>query len=342
MELEQQFTEAVTTHKKDGTLQVDGERFVPWLGDPVINYEHLHRYRFAKEFVKGKMVLDLACGEGYGSYMLAEEASKVIGVDIDESTIKHASTKYVKDNLKFMKSSMMEVTIKARRLFDVIICFEALEHTEEQDKVMAEVKRLLKDDGIFVTSMPNKYIYSDQANYKNPWHKRELYLDEFKTLLKSTFNNVLIYGQKVFPTSNIFAIFEDAKNTQELAIEKSGSEFSFVSLDKKDARYFIAVASDHLMKAIIGSSYMVDTSESLFRKNAVLEENVHGELEAVCSELETIYNSHGWKFLTCYYKFRDKIFPANSRRRAHAKSLREMVIRMIKAFRGGWHLFRVV
>lgn len=257
---------SATKQKQCYALQADGERFFPWMEDPIINYEHLHRYGFAKEFVKGKKVLDLACGEGYGSYMLSEEASKVIGVDIDESTIKHAGAKYAKDNLKFIKSSITKVAVREDKLFDVIICFEALEHIEGHRKVMAEVKRLLKNDGIFIVSTPNKYVYSDQANYKNPWHKKELYIDEFKTLLKSTFNNVLIYGQRVFPTSNIFPTFQDPQNIQELAIKKNGSEFSFVSLDKKEARYFIAVASNRPMKAMIGGSYLVDASETLFRK----------------------------------------------------------------------------
>lgn len=168
MEPKKNPSSSATKQKQSHALQADGERFLPWMEGPVINYEHLHRYGFAKEFVKGKMILDLACGEGYGSYILAEEAIKVIGVDIDESTIKHASAKYAKDNLKFMESSITEVTIKGGKLFDVIICFEALEHIEEHRKAMAEVERLLKDDGIFIVSTPNKYVCSDLPNYKNP------------------------------------------------------------------------------------------------------------------------------------------------------------------------------
>ena len=137
------------------SLQSDGERFLPWMEDALINYEHLHRYRTAKEFVKGKEVLDLACGEGYGSYMLAEAADEVVGVDINEDAIRHASSTYTRDNLTFLISSIVEVTaIPGSDLFDAIIFFEALEHVEEQDKVMTEVKRLLKNDGIFIVSTP--------------------------------------------------------------------------------------------------------------------------------------------------------------------------------------------
>ena len=294
------------------TPLVSEERYLPEMDDPRINYEHLHRYKFASEFVKDKIVLDLACGEGYGSDILAAQAKKVIGIDIDEPTIKHARTKYLKENLEFKKSSITKVSINEGKLFDVIICFEALEHVDEQDKVMAEAKRLLTDDGIIILSTPNKYVY-DEMNSKNPWHKKELHIDELKGLVRSTFNNVLIYGQRVFPTSNIFPLFEDPKNIQELAIHKMEGEFSFVSVDKKEARYFIVVASNRPIKAVIGSSYLADISEAFFKEYELLKNLQH--------ELETIYNSNGWKFLSCYYKFRDKIFPPDTRRRACAKSL---------------------
>jgi 2-polyprenyl-3-methyl-5-hydroxy-6-metoxy-1,4-benzoquinol methylase len=314
------------------TLKADGERFLPWMEDPIINYEHLHRYGFAKEFAKGKKVLDLACGEGYGSAMLAEEADDVIGIDINEAAIKHASRKYAKGNLRFMRSSMTNVMIKGRKIFDVIICFEALEHIEEHKETMAEVERLLKDGGIFIVSMPNRYVYSDQPHYKNPRHKKELYLDEFETLLKSTFNNVLVYGQKVFPASNIFPMFKAAGTTQELAIEKDESEFSLVRLDKKQARYLMAIASNHPINAAIGSSYLVDASGTASTSEVVLGGS--GELEITRRGLKAIHNFGSRKLLMRYYKFRDKIFPHNTKRRAYARRLKEMARGIIRRLQG--------
>jgi len=70
-------SESVRKQKRDYILQADGERFLPWMEDPIINYEHLHRYAFACEFVKDKVVLDIACGEGYGSTMLAESHEEI-------------------------------------------------------------------------------------------------------------------------------------------------------------------------------------------------------------------------------------------------------------------------
>jgi len=294
-------SKSVRKKKQDCALQEDDERFLPWMEDPIINYEHLHRYRFAQELVKGKKVLDLACGEGYGSYMLAEKAREVIGVDINESTIKHASVKYIKDNLKFIKGSMTEITIEGKKIFDVIICFEALEHIEEHNKLITEARRLLKDNGLFIVSTPDKYIYSDQANYRNPWHKKELYLDEFKALLKSAFKNVLIYGQRVFPTSNIFPLFKDSITTTEYIIEKRGKTFLFTQPERKKALYYIAISSNAHID-VIGSSYLLDVSETF--QIALREKE---------TTLNRIYESTGWKVLLIYYRLRDRILGINTR-----------------------------
>ena len=114
-------------------LEWTGERFLPWLKESTIAYEHLHRYAYATALVKDKRVLDLACGEGYGSKMLKEAASSVVGVDLDESTVRHATAKYSSENLQFVTGSITEVPLKGDHSFDVIVCFEAIEHIEDQE-----------------------------------------------------------------------------------------------------------------------------------------------------------------------------------------------------------------
>src|SRR3569832_184980 len=89
--------------------------------------EHLHRYALAKEFVQGKKVLDIACGEGYGSNLLAEAAEMVQGVDIDESIIAKAKNKYTAKNLRFAGGSVEKIPFDASS-FDVVVSFETLEH----------------------------------------------------------------------------------------------------------------------------------------------------------------------------------------------------------------------
>src|ERR1700681_1706522 len=116
-------------------LEWTGERFLPWIKESTIAYEHLHRYAYASTLVKDKRVLDLASGEGYGSNMLAASAQSVVGIDIDESVVGHATQKYSGKNLRFISGSITAVPIPDDHSFDVIVCFEAIEHIEDQEKL---------------------------------------------------------------------------------------------------------------------------------------------------------------------------------------------------------------
>ena len=86
---------------KNKTVDIaDGERYLPGMATQ-IELEHMHRYKVATDYCEGKRVLDVACGEGYGSYLLSEVASEVVGVDIDRPTVINAAEKYLKENLGF-------------------------------------------------------------------------------------------------------------------------------------------------------------------------------------------------------------------------------------------------
>jgi|GEM_PF-1109319 glycosyltransferase involved in cell wall biosynthesis/polysaccharide pyruvyl transferase WcaK-like protein len=262
-------------------------------------YEYLHRYRFTKEFVRGKKVLNLACGEGYGSFMLSEEADSVVGIDIDGLAINHARSKHIKENLEFIKGPITDVPIEQEKIFDVIVCFEAMEPIQKYDKLMMEVKRLLKPDGIFIISTLNKNIPSGQPNYQNPLHLKGLYFDEFKDLLSKNFKNVFLYGQKLYPSSNIFPIDKGSMVSRVFTIEKGDEEFLFLPMGKKMARNLIAVASNGNLdrNELVGESYLVDISETLFKQkdarigsleSAIKEKDTHiGILESAIKEKDT-------------------------------------------------------
>src|SRR5215831_4273068 len=119
-------------------LEWTGERFLPWIKDATIAYEHLHRYAYAATLVQHKRVLDLACGEGYGAKLLSASASFVLGIDIDENTVRHAREKYGSANLKFDSGSITAVPVKEDHSFEAIICFEAIEHIDDQETLLTE------------------------------------------------------------------------------------------------------------------------------------------------------------------------------------------------------------
>ena len=248
-------------------LEPTGERYLPWLEEASIGYEHVHRYAYATQFVQNKRVLDLACGEGYGSYLLAKTAKSVAGIDIDNNTIKHARNKYIKQNLEFRVGSITEVPIGGESIFDVAVCFEALEHIEDHQKLLSEVKRLLTPEGVFIVSTPNKTVYSDEPQFNNPFHVHELYFDEFRELLEKYFKNVKFLGQHIYCNSNIWPVFagEDTK-VVEYVVDKNPEEFVFPGSDKKIPRYFTAIASDATGDIGDRGSALVDVSDALLNQ----------------------------------------------------------------------------
>ncbi|MGH3988602.1 MAG: class I SAM-dependent methyltransferase, partial [Pseudonocardiaceae bacterium] len=168
----------------DRRIEWTGERCVPWTDDLQVVYEHYHRYALAAPFAAGARVLDLACGEGFGPALLAAGAREVVGIDIDPQTVEHAAAHYSRDNLHFAVGSMIDPELLAgAQPFDVITCFEALEHVAEQDTLVALVRRLLAPGGLFLTSTPDVTVYSHGHGNDNPFHVRELTEPEFRALL---------------------------------------------------------------------------------------------------------------------------------------------------------------
>jgi glycosyltransferase involved in cell wall biosynthesis/SAM-dependent methyltransferase len=249
-------------------LEWTGERYLPYIDPSIcgaeIHYEHLHRYAFASQYVKNKKVLDLASGEGFGTFILSKNAQCVIGIDIDREAILHASNVYQKENIEFREGSILKIPIDGRKLFDVIVCFEALEHVREHEILFQEITRLLKDDGILIISTPNKKIYSDDTGYKNPYHQKELYYSEFYDLLKRNFAFVYLSGQQVFSGSSIYPVSsEKISSFSEFGIKLEDNRFSFSDDEKNQPRYFIAIASNiKLHPKEIQKSYLVDKSNT--------------------------------------------------------------------------------
>lgn len=174
-------------------LEFTGERFTPECVREIW-YEHYHRYAFAKRLINGKKVLDAACGEGYGSHILSTQAQSVIGLDIDVNSVNHATNKYKSENLSYIQGSCIELPF-VDDSFDCIVSFETIEHLAEQEQMLSEFNRVLKEDGFIIISTPDKKYYTDATGFTNEYHVKELYKDEFKDLLDCYWADQKWYSQ---------------------------------------------------------------------------------------------------------------------------------------------------
>lgn len=258
-------------------LTDDGERYLPWMREPTIAYEHLHRYWFAQGLCAGQRVIDLGSGEGYGAALLAETAQSVVGLDLDPAAVRHAAVRYPRPNLRFIEGSMTAVPIPGQGLFDVCVCFEALEHVTEHEKLLDEVTRLLARGGRFLVSTPNKIEYTDAAGFHNPFHVRELYWEEFQALIQGRFAHARWFGQRLHPAGLIFPLGEGAARAEECDVELSDAGYRFADPARKVPRYFLALASDAPLPPVeeIPGSFLVDVSGGMVHEKAVQDLELH-------------------------------------------------------------------
>lgn len=204
-----------------------------------VTIEHLHRYAIAKDFVEGKVVLDIASGEGYGSYILSNKALEVIGVDIDSESVQNAKEKYLKDNLKFIVGNADNIPVESNSI-DIVVSFETIEHHDKHEEMFLEIKRVLKDDGILIMSSPDKKYYSDIPKFTNKFHVKELYFDEFECLTKKYFSFSKFYLQKAYNLNSLVSNIYDFNNI----VVYSGDQ-SNLSKSANQHLYILTIAAQH-------------------------------------------------------------------------------------------------
>ncbi len=167
------------------------ERMVPESAELTRFWEHVYRYAFACHFVKGKRVLDIACGEGYGAAALQKAgAARVIGVDISEAVCIHARSKYGID----ARPGTAEQIPLGEGSVDVVVSFETIEHVPHPDRFLNECVRVLATGGRLIISTPNKDVYGQTV--PNPYHCSEMKEEEFTAALRSRFHDCRFYTQR--------------------------------------------------------------------------------------------------------------------------------------------------
>ena len=159
-------------------LNFTGEYFIPGKSGERIEADHLERYKFACNFVKNKSVLDIACGVGYAGPMFIQSgAVSYYGVDINDKLVE-----YAKDNFKseLIVYSVGDIcTFKIDRKFDLISCFETIEHIRDYKAAIKNLYDLLNPGGTLFVSSPNRPVTSPNCNTLNDKPSNEFHTQEF-------------------------------------------------------------------------------------------------------------------------------------------------------------------
>lgn len=176
-------------------LELTGERTLPDV--PEENYwyrRHLAVYRWIAERCDGKRVVDMACGEGYGSAVLAERAAQTVGVDANPEAHEHARLRYTRPGLRFERSLVEQFDRDAP--YDAIVFLQTIEHVEDPDRLLERFASLLASDGAVYVSTPNRLTLAPKGAERsgNPWHVYEYTASEFTRLVEPHFSQVDVLG----------------------------------------------------------------------------------------------------------------------------------------------------
>ena len=233
-------------------MNYSGERFIPNECSGEIAVEHYQRYQFAKQLVGGKIVLDAACGEGYGSSIVSETASQVYGLDISQETVELANKKYGGPRLSYVQGTIAELPFDDHSI-DIVLSFETIEHISEdlQIRFLNEIKRVLKTDGLLVMSTPNKAVYTDLVQAQNEFHLKEFYLQEFTEFLERYFQKIKFYFQ--YPDTAYFFAEECKQGT-----------LKYCGIKGEESRYFIAICSNYDFNNTIKTEDLIKFDNSMY------------------------------------------------------------------------------
>ena len=173
-----------------------GERVIPGQVDADLWNEHRSRYLFAARLCRGKRVLDVGCGTGYGSAELAKSAAAVISLDIAGEPLSYARQHYTRPNLVFLQASGTSLPF-TENSFDLVVAFEMIEHLEDWPSLLTESRRVLAPGGQFIVSTPNQHFYSEsrRSSGPNPFHCHEFEFREFREELQQRFPHVSFFLQ---------------------------------------------------------------------------------------------------------------------------------------------------
>ncbi len=280
-------------------MQFTGERFVPG-AKGLMKLEHLQRYALCHQLVRGRRVLDVASGEGYGAAMLAATAARVVGIDMDPGAVRHARDTYARaPNLQFVVGRGEALPVASQSV-DVVVCFETIEHLEQQAEMLDELKRVLTPDGVLVISSPDRLAYSASTPGANPFHLKELSLPELDALLRARFRTVRLWGQRPAVGTFSYSLNERGDRSASVSALVVDGDDVRAGVARLDAPvYGIGVCSDAALDEVRLDSVILEPADDYFATlvatirgyEASLRsyEQAHKEREATLSRLEAAH-----------------------------------------------------
>lgn len=217
------------------SLGFTGERIVPGAADCEPTFaqkmyqEHIARYAFAAQYAPGADVLDVGCGVGYGSQWLGKTGARsVVGFDVSAEAIEHARMHYFHPAVSFQVQDATAIDVQSG--FDLVTCFELIEHIEKQEMVLDLIKTALREDGVLAISTPRPL-----DDIRTHFHVHEMSFEELFGLLKSRFKYV-----EPFFEINCFTSFIGREQPD--AIDRIVPVTDRLGMEHAD--YFVFLASD--------------------------------------------------------------------------------------------------
>jgi SAM-dependent methyltransferase len=171
-------------------LQLTGERTLPDV--PQENYwfqRHLAVYEWIAPQLGGRRVIDMACGEGYGTAVLARHAAAATGVDANPEAHEHARLRYVAPRLRFVRDMIQTFAEPA----DAVVFLQTIEHVPDPDPLLDHLAAIAP---VAYISTPNVLTLAPPGAERsdNPWHIHEYRADEFRALCEAHYGEVRLFG----------------------------------------------------------------------------------------------------------------------------------------------------
>lgn len=243
-----------------GQTEFTGERVIPGQVEPDLWNEHYSRYLFASRLARFRQVLDIGCGTGYGSALLAQFATRVFALDNSREALARCPEM---SNLKPVQASATAIPLREGSM-DLIVAFEVIEHLEDWPVLLEEAQRLLAPRGQFIVSTPNVKYYAESraASGPNPFHAHEFTYREFKEALEERFESVSMFTQN-HAAGVVFRPLE--------GVSFADTKLENGMVDPETANFFLAVCAGSPQTGSPTFIYMPTTANVLRERERHIE-----------------------------------------------------------------------